>query len=343
MKSFKDISWNVTEDQYRADSALSYSIIARFNREGFDNLDHLFDKIESPSLLFGSVVDTLLTGTKEEFDERFFVADFPELTDKQKDIVKLIFTITGGREPLNKVPYDIVLNAILSTNYQSNWKEETRVKVIRESGEEYYNLLTLAEGRTVITQNLYQDAIDCIEALRTSESTKWYFEQDNPFDRSIEKLYQLKFKGDYNGIPLKSMADLIIADHKNKIVYPCDLKTSFKPEWRFYKSFVEWNYFIQASLYWYLIRKTMDKDDYFKDFKLANYRFIVISNKTRKPLVWEFPETQTITDLKLGEYKLRNWRSIVEELNTYLTNNYEVPINININSTNNISEWLKNE
>lgn len=100
---------------------------------------------------------------------------------------------------------------------------------------------------------------------------------------------------------------------------------------------------IQAQLYWYLIRQTMDRDEYFKDFKLADYRFIVISNRTRKPLVWEFPQTQAITDLKLGEHKLRNWRGIARELNTYLTKDYEVPIDININLINNISKWLENE
>lgn len=126
-------------------------------------------------------------------------------------------------------------------------------------------------------------------------------------------------------------------------MYPCDLKTSFKPEWRFYKSFMEYGYWIQAQLYWYLIRQAMDKDEYFKDFKLADYRFIVISNKTRKPLVWEFPQTRTIIDLRIGEHKLRNWRNIAKELITYLTENYEVPIGIDINLTNNISKWLENE
>lgn len=87
----------------------------------------------------------------------------------------------------------------------------------------------------------------------------------------------------------------------------------------------------------------MDGDEYFKDFKLADYRFIVISNRTRKPLVWEFPQTQAITDLKLGEHKLRNWRGIARELNTYLTKDYEVPIDINMNLINNISKWLENE
>lgn len=343
MKSLKDISWDVTEDQYRADSALSYSTLSRFNREGFDNLAHLFDKIESPSLLFGSVVDTLLTGTKEEFEERFFVADFPELPDKQREIVEGIFHAAKPGESWDKVMDAVILEYLLANNYQPNWKVETRIKVIREAGREYYDLLTLADGKTVISQKLYQDALDCVETLRKSESTKWYFEADNPFNKNIERLYQLKFKGSYEGINLRCMADLIIVDHEKKIVYPCDLKTSFKPEWRFYKSFMEWGYWIQAQLYWYLIRQAMDEDEYFKDFKLADYRFIVISNRTRKPLVWEFPQTQAITDLKLGEHKLRNWRGIAKELNTYLTKDYEVPIDINMNLINNISKWLENE
>lgn len=343
MKSLKDISWDVTEDQYRADSALSYSTLSRFNREGFDNLAHLFDKTESPSLLFGSVVDTLLTGTEKELEDRFFVADFPELPDKQREIVEGIFHAAKPGESWDKIMDAVILEYLLANNYQPNWKAETRIKVIREAGREYYDLLTLAEGKTVISQKLYQDALDCVETLRKSESTKWYFEADNPFNKTIERLYQLKFKGSYEGINLRCMADLIIVDHEKKIVYPCDLKTSFKPEWRFYKSFIEWGYWIQAQLYWYLIRQAMDEDEYFKDFKLADYRFIVISNRTRKPLVWEFPQTQTITDLKLGEHKLRNWRGIAKELNTYLTKDYEVPIDININSINNISKWLKNE
>ena len=61
MKSLKEISWQCTEEKYRKDPAISYSTLARFDREGFNNLGHLYDKVESPSLTFGSVVDTLIT------------------------------------------------------------------------------------------------------------------------------------------------------------------------------------------------------------------------------------------------------------------------------------------
>lgn len=207
MKSLKDISWNVTEKEYRADPALSYSTLSKFNREGFDNLEHLFDKTESPSLLFGSIVDCILTGTEEEFNDRFFVADFPELPEKQKEIVESIFHAAEPGESWDDITDAVILSCIVANNYQSNWKQGTRIKVIREAGREYYDLLVLANGKTVINRQLYQDALSCVEILKQSESTKWYFEEDNPFDKSIERLYQLKFKGEYSGIPLRCMAD----------------------------------------------------------------------------------------------------------------------------------------
>lgn len=207
MKSLKDISWNVTEKEYRADPAFSYSTISKFNREGFDNLEHLFDKTESPSLLFGSIVDCILTGTEEEFNDRFFVADFPELPDKQKEIVESIFHDAKPGESWDNITDAVILSHIVASNYQPNWKQETRIKVIREAGREYYDLLVLANEKTVINRQLYQDALSCVEALKQSESTKWYFEEDNPFNKNIERLYQLKFKGSYEGINLRCMAD----------------------------------------------------------------------------------------------------------------------------------------
>ena len=93
-KSIKDISWQVTESEYRGDPALSYSTLARYEREGFNNLDKLFDKVDSPSLVFGSAVDTLITGSEDEFNEHFIVAqlDNPP-SDTLITITKRLFDI----------------------------------------------------------------------------------------------------------------------------------------------------------------------------------------------------------------------------------------------------------
>ena len=88
MKSLYDISLKITEEEYRADPALSYSTLAKYERSGFNNLESLFDKIETPSLTFGSSVDSIITGGQEEFDSRFIVAEFPPTPDSIIKIVK---------------------------------------------------------------------------------------------------------------------------------------------------------------------------------------------------------------------------------------------------------------
>lgn len=136
---------------------------------------------------------------------------------------------------------------------------------------------------------------------------------------------------------------LIVVDHINKIIYPCDLKTSYKAEWNFFKSFVEWRYFIQANLYAEIIRQNILKDDYFKDFKVADYRFIVICNRTRQPLVWEWTHTHTVLDLNLNGLKLPNWRGIVKRLHKYLTTQPAIPEGITTQEPNNIVKFLLEE
>ena len=340
-KSLKDISWLVEENEYRTDPAYSYSTIAKFDREGFEKLDSLFDKVESPSLLFGSCVDTLLTDGQDAFDKLFFVADFPEIQDNVKKIVESLFDLYSDKyEDLNLIPDKYIIPITETYEYQKNWKPETRAKVIKEKGAEYYNLKYLAGDKTIITSTLYTDVTDCVSMLKTSDATKWYFQDDDPFDNSIERLYQLKFKGEYEGINLRGMMDLVVVDHKNKIIYPCDLKTSYKAEWNFYKSFVEWRYFIQSSLYYELLKQNIEKDEYFKDFKIADYRFIVICNKTRQPLVWEWNKTKTDIDIAINGVNFPNWRGIVKKLDYYLKNRPNVPDNISIDKPNSLTDFI---
>ena len=342
-KSLYDISWKVSEEEYRKSSALSYSTIARFHREGFDGLDKIFDKIESPSLIFGSMVDALITGGQDEFDNTFIVAEFPNIPDSQVNVIKYLFNnYSENYNSLLKIPDDLIIVATEVLEFQKNWKPETRAKVIKENGVEYYNLLHISIGKTLVNTKDYQDAQACVKALKEDEFTSKFFVEDNPFDKTIEKFYQLKFQGIYKDVELRCMADLIMVDHENKVVTPIDLKTSFKKEWNFPSSFIQWGYWIQAQLYWYIIRQNMDNDPLYKDYKLANYQFIVISNNSRIPLIWEYPDTKIEIDCYYGkhdEIECKNWRNIVEDLSYYLTYNPVVPLGIE--RINNIVNWLK--
>lgn len=341
-KSLRSISWDVSEETYRADPALSYSTLARYEREGFNNLDKLFDRLETPSLTFGSAVDSIITGGQEEFDERFMVAEFPSTPDSITKMVKSLFSQYGDSyRSLITIPDDAIIKETEYQSYQMNWKPETRAKVIKEKGADYYNLLFIAGSKTILDTQTYQDVCNAVKALKESEATKVYFATDNPFD-DIERFYQLKFKASLVGINYRCMMDLALVDHKKKVIIPCDLKTSSHYEWDFYKSFNEWRYDIQARLYWRILRHNMDKDDYFKDFTLTDYHFIVVNKKSLTPLVWEFPYTTTQGDITIGKNNQITWRDpykIGNELNYYLTIAPPVPIGISESTTNDIRLW----
>lgn len=243
VKRLFDISWQVTEPEYRADEALSYSTIAKFAREGFNKLDTLFDKLDTPSLTFGSAVDALITGGQEEFDGGFMVADFPPITDSVLKMVRAAFDKFNVKyRQLTDIPAQDLIDLSEELAYQLNWKPETRAKVVKEQGAEYYSLIYAAGDRKILDTETKAQVDAAVEALKSKPATKFYFAPNNPFNQRYVREYQLKFKATLDGVNYRCMADLLLVDHEKKIVYPIDLKTSSHTEWDFYESFIQWRY-----------------------------------------------------------------------------------------------------
>ena len=339
-----DISWQVDEETYRADPALSYSTLARFAREGFNKLDSLFDKLETPSLTFGSAVDAIITGGMTEFESRFLVAEYPPISESVLKIVKVLFEENSAtHHTLTDIPDAVIIGHTEELKYQLNWKPETRAKVIKEQGSEYYKLLYSAQDKTILDTDTYDQVMGAVDALRTSDATKFFFSPNNPFNERFVREYQLKFKATLNNIDFRCMADLILVDHEKKIIYPIDLKTSSHTEWDFYQSFVQWRYDIQARLYWLIIRYNLDQHPEWKDYTLADYTFIVVNKWTLTPLVWEFDKTRAIVTLQFGknnQIELEHPFKIASDLKFYLDNHPQVPLGIEKDKPNNIVKWL---
>lgn len=346
-KSLYDISWQVDEPTYRADPALSYSTLTKYEREGFNNLDKLFDKLETPSLTFGNAVDSIITGGQKEFDERFMVAEFPSTPDSIVKIVKDIFReFNITHRCLSDIPDVEIIHRASTYNFQPNWKPETRAKVIKEKGQEYYNLLYIARDRTILDTNTYQDVCNAVRALKESEATRFYFADDNPFETNVERFYQLKFKACLEDIDYRCMFDELIVFHDTKEILPLDLKTSCKTsdkEWDFPKHYVEWNYQLQNRLYVRILQEVISKDDIYKDYKILPYRDIIVFKGNNIPLVWQVPFTfkkGTLTFGKYNQIEMRDPFEIGKELNYYLNLKPRVPLGIEENYINNLNTWL---
>ena len=346
MKSLYDISWQVDENTYREDKALSYSTLSRFSKEGFHKIDTLFDQISTSSLQFGSLVDTL-TLSPEEFDDKFLVVNIT-LDEDTATIIKSIYdNFKDQFQHFLQIPIVQVSQIAKQNGFwpADKWSDNARYNGLLKKGDvnQYYGFLRESDGKTVITSEQYQDALKCVQALKTSEATRFYF-ADNVPNHPVQRYYQLKFKHNFRSIDYKCMADLILVDYTNKKIYPVDLKTSSSNEDEFYKSFIKWNYFIQSKLYYRIIRECLLKDEFFKDFELEDYTFIVINKNNLMPLTWRFTDTKTYGTVYYGKNKqiiCKDPFDIGDELNYYLTHpEVKVPKGINLDKTNDIVSYL---
>lgn len=344
-KSFKDISLDITEEEYRNDGKMHYSTLSTFEREGFNGISKLKERKDTPSLTFGSAVDAILTGGMDEFNSKFFVADVPELSDTMNKIVKQLYASFGDTILSIKDINDDDIKFIADTfNYGTNWKPATVASKVREACEKTYEILSLCEDKYLITNEMYTDVVKAVNALREAPATMEYFNGNNPFDDSVEILYQLKFSANFEGIDYSCMSDVIKVDHNKKIVYPVDLKTSSDYEWDFAKAFIKWHYQIQARLYWRIIRKVMDNDPVFKDYTLAVYTFVVVNRQTLTPLAWKFNDTRTYGPLIYGAKKdiiCPDPFDLAKELREYLIVEHQVPIGIHMTQPNDLSHYLE--
>lgn len=307
MKSLKEIALQIDEPTYRKMPELSYSILSRFQSVGFD-INKLQEKLSSPSLLFGSAIDTLITGNQEEFDKNFMVVDLPNIPESASNCVKIIWNkYKDTYKHLKDIPIDILNTELQFNGFWPNNRYSAQARIngfFKNPVEDYYQLNYIAENKSIINTELHTQILQAVNALKTSPVTKDYFMEDNPWDNNTERLYQLKFRADLNRIGYKCMMDECIAIHDKKLIIPIDLKTSCSCEEKdFYFNFLQWHYQLQARLYSRILRTNLDKDDYFKDFTILNYRFIFCNKDSCSPLVWEFKETHSKGTLYYGRYK----------------------------------------
>lgn len=319
LPSLTKISWNVPEIEYRQSLALSYSKIAKYSREGYRTL---FDeiKIDTDSLRFGSLVDCLLT-EPDTFDSRFIVL---EMTIPSELIVRIITQIYDSLETkipnIYEIPREYILKFIVENNYYPNWKEDTRINKIIDEGVTYFKSLFDKGDKTAITKEEYTDAVACVEELKNNEYTAKLVNDEN--DINIEHLYQQKFilEEPYH---VRCMFDKLIVNHIDKTIQPIDFKTSHNNEEDFRSSFMTWGYHIQASLYSYILQEICKKDEYFSQFKILPFKFIVINRYSKSPIVWQFkPYNQILlagTYEQITDYgkKIKPWFELYDEINYY--------------------------
>lgn len=346
MKSLKDISLQIDEPSYRKMPELSYSLISRFQSVGFDP-DKLQERITSPSLTFGSAVDAFITGGQEEFDKSFLIADLPSIPDSANNCVRILWEkYKDIYRHLKDIPENVLNTELQLNGFWPNNRYSAQARIngfFKNPVEDYYQLQYISENRHILNTEAYESITAAVTALKTSMNTKEYFMEDNPFDSNTERLYQLKFKAELDGVGYKCMMDECVVIHDKKVIIPIDLKTSCNcNEEAFFYNFMQYHYQLQARLYYRILVDNILRDNYFKDFKVLNYRFIFCNKDTCNPMLWEFKETPSKGTLYFGRHKQIGFpdpEDLGKELNLFLTSGQKVNTPL-IAGRNSLDNWL---
>lgn len=334
-------SWNIPEETYRNDEALSYSLIARYAREGFSCLPHLRDKQESNSLTLGSVLDCMVTEGMDCFYNKYFVSTFDPtikanmiITKIYKDSINNNCNFSSLQESLNQLSEDYFKSVMDEFDYYKTRVFKTRITELVKYAK-FWEDLENAGCKNIINNQIYLEATKMFNCLQNNTLTNNILFADN-----LERYFQIKFKATINAIDLRCMFDCLVIDNDTKRIIPIDLKTTSSKPWEFNQSFIYWRYDIQARLYTRILQECL-KGSEFEDYGISSYLFIVCNKDYSQPVVFNVDFNKVIGDIEVNGVILEDPISIAAKLKTELARKEEYPFYLNVNKINKLFNEYK--
>ena len=256
---------------------------------------------EKEHFIIGDGVDTQLTGSMEDFNNKFHVSNVENKpSDKVKSIINQVFDnvkrlaiqpeLIG--EMRNYFPY--ITEACDDHQYQMNWKTPTRINMILQS-HEYWEDLKASQGKTVLSQEESDKISSIVMSFRTHRHTAEYFRES----REKEILYQVPIYFEYLGVRCRALLDMVVINHHHKTIQPIDIKTLGDATLYFPKSMRRRRYDIQAAFYTTAIESLEELQGVWKGYKILPFKFLVESTTyPGTPLVFTCNEDL----LRIGKY-----------------------------------------
>lgn len=250
---------NISEEEYRKLPLPSYSFFSDVQKleEIAPGTGHTIignvansNNNDEDGIIFGSIVDQILTDGKADDDNIIIVKKKP--SGKMKDMIRTLKLI---KEFLSE-PEDLfhfsnisdIINIANEFSYFPKKSDELRLDGFRNY-EEYVNHFFKDENDNKIITTEYQyKSANRVATMMLNEFpilSGTYFSEEK-----LQILKQVKIIAEINGVYVKCMLDMILINHESKIVVPLDIKTGAARTDEFEASgYYGWNYYIQSSLY----------------------------------------------------------------------------------------------
>ena len=312
--------------RYYQDSRINNTAIKSYIKDGIIGLKTVLDskleyEVTSDALQRGSAVDIFLTSGKEAFDNAYYVADLPNISDKPKLIIEqLLDTIVV--DPARKATFEGVIDVAFSIakefGYRGNIKNDITYKdwLIRDC-KPYYDARIAAGTRTVISveDKMFIDKT----ILKFQTAFPYIFNNVNP---DIDVYFQLPVYGTLENVECKALLDIVVVNKNRKAVYIFDLKTTDRLI-QFIYVFNKLLYNVQATVYTKLAKQL------FKDYTVHNLAFIAAGLNDNLP-AQTFNCTDIIIDATYNgseHYKFMSVKEALYNIKVHLdTNNFDLDL-----------------
>ena len=286
----------------------------------------------APHFVFGSTVDIMLTGNKEEFEKKFYkISDDAGCSDTIKAIVDGVVAAQMALPEGSGVNVrELILEQCNKVSYYNNWKDDTRIDKILAEGKGYFQLLKSINGRTIITESEYAKAVSCVMALKSDEFTRKYVVAKEVPNVEFWDKFIVEFN--YKGFEMKGELDRVRVNHGKKRITPIDFKTTGKSINDFKYEFFTYRYDFQAAVYTFglsvhpKIKELLDQG-----YVLEDFLYIVVeTNLVNNPMIFRVPEEVLEVGLMGGFLRngkeLEGFNQALDRLQYALdTNNWNYP------------------
>ena len=177
MKSLRDYSMNIPEQEYHDYPAWSHSIISRYARNGFNAIATLHDKLTpNASMRFGSLFDSIITRGKETLNHYIVTStDVPEAERKA-----LEYIASKTTEPLDELEPRFITDCCDECGYQTRWGFDARMKHLLPL-KDYYD--KLRSGKEVVSENDWREAVEMANIFHNDPYLKTIFGKDGGINR----------------------------------------------------------------------------------------------------------------------------------------------------------------
>lgn len=316
---------------YRDIPALNQSTLKKILTHPQDYLSAVKRTGESKEshFVFGSMVDIMLTGTREEFDSKFYVdRSNISISDAVKVITNDII------EELKNLGIDlenwtqervIILKHVVRNSYQGNWKDDTRIDAIIKAADSYVKMLSEVNGRAIVDELDYAKAVNCVASLRSDQFTSPFSMLAKKAPKGVEVFDKFIVSFEHLGVNLKGELDRVLIDHNALRIKPLDFKTTSKPLMSFMGEFWKLRYDFQAATYSLGLFKHPEISELIeKGYTMDPFRFIVTHvDSITSPMVFTVPSKAVGIGLHGGETSVRYYEGLEQAIQRYqyATNN----------------------